>query len=577
MAVIDGVEGVKVTICVDGQEAAEHADPNPIDIPAFPGAKQAHKYIESHDEQEYFISISTNGYLFHSEKQLLLVGVFVDGLARSVGRVITRSATTCNILGVEDETPEGTILLHKFRFSKVTTVEEADEQKIADDKTRAKYLGCIWVMFRRAEFDRLGNATPTEQDKSRDFRFAEKAMKMHLVHDTVLSHGTSFSPPVAGTDRRLLHVKNESPVFAVFSFKYRSLGALQAGEIIPSVSRPGDDVSEMSREQLESMAREHLANQVKKEEEVPQRPLRIKRSFDEIVDLTDESRPPKILKVKRNADMEFNNVAALMASQVILPLISIDITMDACQDSDHGGPPEKDMLGSKSRQSREIDFGNPLSGLSSTELASMGLNYAVDMGLNSEEDLRAFRLGAQVAAVDQEYVHVAGLSPEEIKLMSREKTHRWSLPSLVIRQNVVKSLCAIIQGMDETVVNGAQVFYKVQLGIVSAPGNGNTMDDATGSWILGLTNCAPYMVCALLGCWLTAPLNTVLGRRGTLFFCCAVSTIACIAQAFLVTTWWHMFIARCVLGLSIGPKSATTPMYAAETSPTNIRGALVMG
>ena len=37
-----------------------------------------------------------------------------------------------------------------------------------------------------------------------------------------------------------------------------------------------------------------------------------------------------------------------------------------------------------------------------------------------------------------------------------------------------------------------------------------------------------------------------------------------------------MFIARFALGFGIGPKSATVPIYAAETTPPAIRGALVM-
>lgn len=36
-----------------------------------------------------------------------------------------------------------------------------------------------------------------------------------------------------------------------------------------------------------------------------------------------------------------------------------------------------------------------------------------------------------------------------------------------------------------------------------------------------------------------------------------VSAVACFWQAF-TNKWWHMFIARFVLGLGIGPKSATT-------------------
>lgn len=37
-----------------------------------------------------------------------------------------------------------------------------------------------------------------------------------------------------------------------------------------------------------------------------------------------------------------------------------------------------------------------------------------------------------------------------------------------------------------------------------------------------------------------------------------------------------MFIARFFLGFGIGPKSATVPIFAAETTPPRIRGALVM-
>lgn len=37
-----------------------------------------------------------------------------------------------------------------------------------------------------------------------------------------------------------------------------------------------------------------------------------------------------------------------------------------------------------------------------------------------------------------------------------------------------------------------------------------------------------------------------------------------------------MFIARFMLGLGIGPKSATVPVYSAECTPPAIRGALVM-
>ncbi|CRK31863.1 hypothetical protein BN1708_018850, partial [Verticillium longisporum] len=122
--------------------------------------------------------------------------------------------------------------------------------------------------------------------------------------------------------------------------------------------------------------------------------------------------------------------------------------------------------------------------------------------------------------------------------------------------------------MDETTVNGAQVFYKEAFGIA----NKDKLRDAL---ILGLTNGAPYLCCALLGCWLTAPLNNWFGRRGTIFLSCLISAAACMGQA-LTNDWKTMFAVRLVLGLGIGPKSATTPMYAAECAPPRLRGALTM-
>jgi sugar porter (SP) family MFS transporter len=70
-------------------------------------------------------------------------------------------------------------------------------------------------------------------------------------------------------------------------------------------------------------------------------------------------------------------------------------------------------------------------------------------------------------------------------------------------------------------------------------------------------------------------MNKAFGRRGTVFISCGISFLACFWQAF-TNTWWHMFIARFFLGFGIGPKSATTPMFAAECAPKLIRGALVM-
>ena len=41
-------------------------------------------------------------------------------------------------------------------------------------------------------------------------------------------------------------------------------------------------------------------------------------------------------------------------------------------------------------------------------------------------------------------------------------------------------------------------------------------------------------------------------------------------------SWWNLLLARFALGLAVGAKSTTTPVYGAECAPAAIRGALVM-
>ena len=94
-------------------------------------------------------------------------------------------------------------------------------------------------------------------------------------------------------------------------------------------------------------------------------------------------------------------------------------------------------------------------------------------------------------------------------------------------------------------------------------------------YIQGLVVGAPYLACALLGCWLTEPLNRLFARRGTIFISCFIAAVASIWEG-VANSWANLFIARFVLGLGIGAKSSTVPVYAAECAPAPIRGALVM-
>ncbi|KAI1471190.1 uncharacterized protein F4812DRAFT_467375 [Daldinia caldariorum] len=224
--------------------------------------------------------------------------------------------------------------------------------------------------------------------------------------------------------------------------------------------------------------------------------------------------------------------------------------------------------GERKRLEATAKLENPLAGLSQTQLAQQGEEFCAKHGITDAEDIRAFRLGAMIAGNLNKYDTIDELTDREKGILDKEITHKWSNPKMLYAVIVICSLCAAVQGMDETVVNGAQSFYKAEFGI----GDANSQRD---SWLLGLVNAAPYICCAFVGCWLTEPMNKAFGRRGTVFVSCAISALACFWQAF-TNTWWHMFIARFALGLGIGPKSATTPIFAAECSPPKLRGALVM-
>ncbi|XXG97018.1 [Pyruvate dehydrogenase (acetyl-transferring)] kinase isozyme 2 [Hypoxylon texense] len=234
------------------------------------------------------------------------------------------------------------------------------------------------------------------------------------------------------------------------------------------------------------------------------------------------------------------------------------------------GSKENPLLDEEQRRRLEASakLENPLGDFTPEQLGQRGVEFCARHGITDEADIRAFRLGAMIAGDMNRYDTIDELTPREREVLDRELTHKWSNPKMLYAVIVICSLCAAVQGMDETVVNGAQGFYKNQFGI----GDSQSQRD---SWLLGLVNAAPYICCAFAGCWLTEPMNKVFGRRGTVFVSCFISAAACFWQGF-TNTWWHMFIARFALGFGIGPKSATTPIFAAECSPPKLRGALVM-
>jgi sugar porter (SP) family MFS transporter len=208
---------------------------------------------------------------------------------------------------------------------------------------------------------------------------------------------------------------------------------------------------------------------------------------------------------------------------------------------------------------------NPLAGLSEQQVLADVEAWCTEKGLQSE--LEAFCKGALIARVGQRedgFEYVDALSAEEKDVLRHEINHRWSQPFMLYFLVVLCAGSAIVQGMDQTAVNGAQEFYFEEFNI-----------GPDQVWLRGLLNGAPYLCSALIGCWSNAPLNKYFGRRGTIFISCIISFITGIWMA-ACESWQNLLVARFMLGFAVGAKSSTTPVYAAESAPKTIRGALTM-
>ena len=186
-------------------------------------------------------------------------------------------------------------------------------------------------------------------------------------------------------------------------------------------------------------------------------------------------------------------------------------------------------------------FENPLENVSREKLEQDVHEFCQEYDMNDDFDM--IMKGALVAQRPHAYDSMNELTPDEKNALEREHTHKWRQPLMLYWLVSMSSMAACVQGMDESVNNGAQAFYFTALNIKSAS-------------IQGLVVGAPYLACAVLGCWLTEPLNKILARRGTIFLSCTVAAIASIWEG-VANSWTNLFIARLVLGLGIGAKSTT--------------------
>ena len=162
---------------------------------------------------------------------------------------------------------------------------------------------------------------------------------------------------------------------------------------------------------------------------------------------------------------------------------------------------------------------NPLVGLTQDEILADADAFVESKGLAEHRDV--FRKGAlisQVINIPNGFEDLEILNEEDKAVLRKEETHRWSQPKMLYFLCMLCAGSAIVQGMDQTAVNGAQQFYFEEFEI-------------TDPLMQGLLNGAPYLCSALIGCWTNAPLNKFFGRRGTIFISCFISVVTGIWMA----------------------------------------------
>ncbi|POR31595.1 Uncharacterized protein TPAR_08192 [Tolypocladium paradoxum] len=212
---------------------------------------------------------------------------------------------------------------------------------------------------------------------------------------------------------------------------------------------------------------------------------------------------------------------------------------------------------------------NPLEGIPREQLMRDVEAFAEYRGLQDHVDI--LKKGALVAQNPGDVYSIDGpekLNQDELEVLDIEAKHRWRMPMRLFLTIATCSIGAAVQGWDQTGSNGATIFFPDYYGI----GDKHSDRDAL---IVGLLNSGPYIGSAFLGCWLSDPLNNWFGRRGTIFFAAHFCIWPVIGSAFC-HTWEQQLACRLLMGIGMGAKASTVPIYAAENAPASIRGALVM-
>ncbi|KAI7081587.1 MFS transporter [Hortaea werneckii] len=221
---------------------------------------------------------------------------------------------------------------------------------------------------------------------------------------------------------------------------------------------------------------------------------------------------------------------------------------------------------------------NPLLDIPKEQLMADVELFAERHGMS--EHIPLLRKGALVAQSPADFENIPELDNADRDALRTEITHRWKHPWALYMTIVLNSIAAAIQGWDQTGSNGANLSFPIEFGIADTPpycdpSNPNAELCQDRSWLVGFVNSCPYLAIAVFAGWISDPVNHYLGRRGTIFVGAIFSLLAPIGSA-CTQHWGELVACRILLGIGMGLKEVTVPVFSAENAPTMVRGGLVM-
>ncbi|KAH8714141.1 MFS transporter [Ilyonectria robusta] len=207
---------------------------------------------------------------------------------------------------------------------------------------------------------------------------------------------------------------------------------------------------------------------------------------------------------------------------------------------------------------------NPLKRSSPEQTVANARAFAEAHGMPEHASL--FGRAALVARDPARFENLAEIDEHERGALIYERDHKWHGPVMLWYSIGLCAVGAATQGWDQTGSNGANLSFPKEFGI-----DGKGKDE----WIVGIVNAIIFLTAGLIGAFIVDPLNHYFGRRGEIFITACCLTATPIGSAF-AQSWEGLFAARFVMGIGIGAKNATVPIYSAEMAPARTRGALVM-